>query len=129
MQEALIEALNKALVQGELTTDEAQRRFFAQDVFTSDMPAGVVVSPASTAELANVVRAATQAGHAVVTRGGGMSYTSGYVPRESGTVMIDMSRMARVLEINQTDMYVTVEAGVSWKALFGALTGTGRRTT
>ena len=39
-----------------------------------------------------VVKAATEAGHAVVTRGGGMSYTSGYVPTEEGTVMIDMDK-------------------------------------
>lgn len=124
----LIDALSDALEQGDLTTDEAQRRFFAQDVFSSELPAGVVVSPANKAELAAVVRAATEAGHAVVTRGGGMSYTSGYVPREVGSVMIDMSRMARVLEINREDMYVTVEAGISWKALFDALQETGLQT-
>jgi FAD/FMN-containing dehydrogenase len=124
----LIRALSDALEEGTLTTNPADLRLYAQDVFSSDLEAAVVVSPASSRELAAVVRSATRAGHAVVTRGGGMSYTGGYVPVEPGTVMIDMSRLNRVLEINREDMYVTVEAGVSWKALFEALQGTGLKT-
>lgn len=126
--QSLIDTLTRAVEHGRVVTDETERAFFAQDVFTRDLPAGVVVSPGNTAELAAVVKAATDAGHAVVTRGGGMSYTSGYVPREEGSVMIDMSRMTRLVELNTEDMYVTVEAGMSWKALFEALEGTGYKT-
>lgn len=124
----LIDTLNEAVRDGRVVTDEAEREFFAQDVFTSELPAGVVVAPANTQELAAVVKAATEAGHAVVTRGGGMSYTSGYVPREEGSVMIDMARMNRLIELNREDMYVKVEAGMSWKDLHEALDGTGLST-
>ena len=127
MQE-LIDTLKATVQHGSVVTDDQERAFFAQDVFTSDLPAGVVVAPASTEELAAVVRAATQAGHAVVTRGGGMSYTSGYVPAEAGSVMIDMARMHRLIELNREDMYVKVEAGMSWKALHEVLEGTGLTT-
>ncbi|MEM1412643.1 MAG: FAD-binding oxidoreductase [Pseudomonadota bacterium] len=124
----LIDTLTQAVAEGRITTDETERTFFAQDVFTSDMPAGVVVAPANRQELAAVVKAATDAGHAVVTRGGGMSYTSGYVPREEGSVMIDMARMNRLIELNREDMYVKVEAGMSWKDLHEALDGSGLST-
>ena len=127
MQE-LIDTLKETVRNGSVVTDERERAFFAQDVFTRDLPAGVVVAPAGTEELAAVVRAATRAGHAVVTRGGGMSYTSGYVPAEEGSVMIDMARMNRLIELNREDMYVKVEAGMSWKALHEALEGTGLST-
>lgn len=124
----LLTALKAELKDGDLTTDPADRRFFAQDVFSSELKAGAVVAPASIAELAAVVRTVTAAGHAVVTRGGGMSYTGGYVPQEKGTVMIDMARLNRVIELNREDMFVTVEAGISWKELFDALQGSGLKT-
>jgi len=126
--DTLIETLETAVRQGRVVTDEAERAFFTQDVFTRGMPAGVVVAPGSTEELAAVVRAATAAGHAVVTRGGGMSYTSGYVPKEPDSVVIDMGRMNRVIEVNREDMYVKVEAGISWAALHEALADTGLTT-
>ena len=82
----LIKELGRVVEHGRVITDANELAFYAQDVFTSAAPAGVVVSPASTAELAAAVQAATSAGHAVVTRGGGMSYTSGYVPAEQHSV-------------------------------------------
>ena len=109
-------------------TDEASRVFYAQDVYTRGMPAHAVVRPGSIAELAATVAAVTAAGHAVIARGGGMSYTSGYVPQEEGTVIVDTSRLNKVVEINTEDMYVTVECGCTWKALHEALEGTGYRT-
>ena len=109
-------------------TDEAACVLFAQDVYTKSKPALAVVSPANADELATVVRAITDAGHAVIARGGGMSYTSGYVPRDDGSVIVDTQRMNRVLEINADDMFVTVEAGCTWKDLHAALDGTGLRT-
>ncbi len=109
-------------------TDEASCVFYAQDVYTKAAPAMAVVSPASADELARVVAAVTSAGHAVIGRGGGMSYTSGFVPREDGSVIVDTQRMNRVLEINREDMYVTVESGCTWKDLHAELDGSGLRT-
>ncbi|TQV81254.1 FAD-binding oxidoreductase [Exilibacterium tricleocarpae] len=111
-----------------LLTDAQSCSFYAQDVFTKDLPALAVAQPADTGELAALVKTTVAAGHAVIPRGGGMSYTSGYVPAGAGAVIIDMSRMDRVVEINAEDMYVTVECGCTWKALHEALQGTGLRT-
>ena len=97
---SLIDALS-ARVGGEyVLTDEASCVLYAQDVYTKSIPAMAVVRPGSLEELSAVVAAVTSAGHAVVPRGGGMSYTKGYVPKETGTVIVDMQRMNRVLEIN-----------------------------
>ena len=101
---------------------------YAQDVHTKGLPALAVVQPANTEELSRSVAAAAAAGHAVIARGGGMSYTSGYVPREEGSIMIDMRRMNQVLEVNREDMYVTVQSGCTWADLHEALSGTGLRT-
>ncbi|MYH68816.1 MAG: FAD-binding oxidoreductase [Gammaproteobacteria bacterium] len=109
-------------------TDAQSCAFYAQDIYTKALPALAVVQPGTTEQVARVVAAVTKQGHAVVTRGGGMSYTSGYVPAEPDTILLDMSRLNRAVECNTEDMYVTVETGCTWKELHQALSGSGCRT-
>ena len=124
----VIEAIAAIAGAGSILTDERSCSFYSQDIYTKALPALAVVRPGSTAQVAGVVAAATQRGHGVVTRGGGMSYSSGYVPAEPDTILLDMSGLNRVVECNTEDMYVTVETGCTWEDLHGALTGTGYRT-
>jgi glycolate oxidase len=109
-------------------TDAASRKLYAQDVFTDALPCAAVARPGNSAELAAVVRACTAAGHAVIARGGGMSYTGGLIPQREQTVTIDTQRMNRVLAINREDMHVTVECGCTWQVLHQALEPLGLRT-
>lgn len=112
----------------QLLTDDQARIFYAQDVYTREGPAAAVVRPTDTAQLAAVVKACTDAGHAVIARGGGMSYTSGGVPQTDNTVIIDTGPMDAVLEINTEDMYVTVQPGCTWENLHKALSPHNLRT-
>ena len=109
-------------------TDEESCTLYTQDVFTETQPVRAVVQPENTDELAAAVKAATEAGCAVIPRGGGMSYTSGYLPVVENTVTFDLRRMNRVLEVNTQDMYVKVECGCTWQELHLALKETGYRT-
>ncbi|MDQ1341738.1 MAG: hypothetical protein QG571_354, partial [Pseudomonadota bacterium] len=109
-------------------TDAANRRFHAQDVHGSGVPPLAVVRPGSVDELAAAVRLVTAAGAAVVARGGGMSYTDGYLPIRENTVTFDTTRLNRIVEINPRDHYVTVECGVTWKELAEALAPHALRT-
>jgi FAD/FMN-containing dehydrogenase len=109
--------------------DEASRQFYSKDL--SWLPhevADVIIQPANLDELSQAVGVATRAGFAVVPRGGGMSYTSGYTPERQRSVLIDMRRMNKVVEINTDDMYVIVEAGCTWKELYETLAPLGVRT-
>lgn len=112
----------------EVLTDAAARDFYAHDVFERGADLAAVVRPDNTQQLAAAVAAATRAGHAVAARGGGMSYTGGYTQGSPGAVLIDMARMDRIVEINATDMKVTVEAGCTWAKLYDALKPLGLRT-
>ena len=112
----------------DLLLDEESRVFFSQDVYEKVDPVLAVVKARTTEQVAEVVGACTAMGTAVIPRGGGMSYTSGYIPVEKDSVMLDMSAMNEILEINTEDMYVTVQAGVTWKQLSEALQDTGLRT-
>lgn len=123
-----LEALAGIVGHQHVLTDEQARVLYAQDVYTKGLPALCIVRPNSTEELSAVVKTAVAAGHAVIARGGGMSYTSGYVPKEADSVMVDLSRMNRVLEVNTEDMYVTVQCGCTWNELYNTLKDTGFRT-
>ena len=46
-----------------------------------------------------------------------MSYTSGTRRPRIRTILIDMRRMNHILEINEEDMYVTVECGCTEGAI------------
>lgn len=128
IDDSLIERLGALLGNEALGRDAETRDFLAQDIFTRGVPAGAVLRPANIEQLAAAVAEAAGAGCAVIARGGGMSYSSGYVPAEADSVLIDMRGMNRVLEINRQDMFVTVEAGTTWSELHEALAGTGLRT-
>ena len=113
----------------QVSTDLTLRELYSHDVFyRPDCTTKIVISPRSSKELAAVVAATTIAGFDIHVRGGGMSYTDAYTPLRADSVMIDMTAMNRVLEVNETDMYVTVEAGCTWAELNTTLESKGLRT-
>ena len=123
---ALVDALGAS--GAEVSTDHATLDFYAHDIFARGADLAAVVRPGDKQELAAAVAAATHAGHAVIPRGGGMSYTGGYTAEVPGAVLFDLARMDRVLEIDETNMTVTVEAGCTWAALRDRLAPRGLRT-
>jgi FAD/FMN-containing dehydrogenase len=108
-----------------LTSDQ---EFYSTDIYGGDEVAALVVRPDSTRRLAAAARAVTAAGFALIGRGGATSYTGGFVPERADAVIVDTSDLDRIVEINCDDMFVTVEAGVTWKKLHEALRDTDVRT-
>jgi FAD/FMN-containing dehydrogenase len=102
-----IAALQGAVPASALCTDPATCAFYANDVFVSGAVPAATFTPTDIAMLAAGIAAATQAGMATIPRGGGMSYTGGYVGDRAHALLIDMGGMARILDINETDMTVT----------------------
>src|SRR5262249_27453009 len=72
---------------------------------------GLVVLPGSTEEVASIVRIAREAGLPVVPRGSGTGLSGGALPVEGGLV-IALSRMKRILEIDLENGLMRVEPGV-----------------
>lgn len=128
MDTALHDRLTQILGPDHLILDEDERVFYSQDVSRrGDHVTEAVIRPGDKEELAAAVKVATEAGYSIFPRGGGMSYTGGYLPTNAKAITVDMARMDRVLEVNTTDMYVTVEAGCRWVDLHEALKDTGVR--
>jgi len=83
-----------------------------------------VVFPRSTEQVAHVVRLSAQYGVPAVARGAGTSLAGGCLPIGGGLVVM-LTRMKRVLEIDLRNRLAVVEAGALNVELGRALAGTG----
>ncbi|MBA3772103.1 MAG: FAD-binding oxidoreductase [Ramlibacter sp.] len=71
-----------------------------------------VVRPASTAEVALVVKACAAAGASIVAQGGNTGLVIGSIPDASGTqLVLSLQRMNTVREIDAQNLAMTVDAG------------------
>jgi glycolate oxidase len=84
----------------------------------------VVVFPTSTEQVVQIVKACNEFGIPFVPRGAGTSLAGGTLP-VGGGVMICMTRMRRILEVNLRDRYAVVEPGVVNVHLTNHLKGSG----
>lgn len=111
----------------ELQLDPADCAAAACDVYGRGVPVAAILRPSDRARCAEVLGAATRAGYAVLARGGGLSYTGGYLATSPQAVLLDTAQLNRIIEINPQDMYIRVEAGVTWKQIHAALQPLGLR--
>lgn len=123
----LAESLRAGLGADAVITDETEREFCSADLYAPGTTCALVLRPRERADVARAVAAATGAGFAVIARGGGLTYTGGFAPVRADTVVLDLRGLDRIVTIVPDDMYVTVEAGVTWKQLHAALAPHGLR--
>jgi FAD/FMN-containing dehydrogenase len=73
----------------------------------------VVLRPASTAEVAEIVRICAETGTPIVPQGGNTGLCGAATPYEDGrAVLMSLTRMNRVREVDPLNYTITVEAGV-----------------
>jgi len=123
-----MKSLTQVLGSDNVSADKAARELFSQDIWAKGETADFVISPENTEQLSEAVKIAARGEVKLNPRGGGMSYTKGYTPAREKTGILDFSRMDKIIEINTNDMYVTVQAGCTWKTLYEALKPLGFRT-
>ncbi|MBL0123694.1 MAG: FAD-binding oxidoreductase [Betaproteobacteria bacterium] len=124
----IVTVLRQVVGDKNVIDDDATREYFSHDLFWYGKRPVCIVTPTNPEQVQAAVLAATAAGHIVVPRGGGMSYTGGYVADNEGAVLFDLRAMDRVLHIDEENRYVTVEAGCTWATLHEALDAKGLRT-
>jgi len=81
--------------------------------------ASAAVAPESVEEVQAVVRAANEFGIPLypISTGRNLAY-GGSAPAYSGSVVLDLKRMNRVIEVNEDNAYALVEPGVSYFDLY-----------
>ena len=92
-------------------SDEAQLSTYECDGLLSfRVRPGLVVLPGSTEEVSAVLAAAHEAGLPVVARGAGTGLSGGALP-VAGGVVVALSRMKRILEVDLENGWMRVEQG------------------
>jgi len=91
-----------------------------------DRWADMIVRPETTEEVSEIVKIANKYKIRMVPRGGGADLVGGSVT-ESG-ILIDLTRMNQIIELNKNDYYIVVGAGITWGALISHLHPTGYTT-
>ncbi len=125
LRKPLIRDLRRCLGAAGVLSDPADLQVYDCDGLTIEkrLPEAVVF-PTTTQETAEVVRICNRHDVPIVARGAGTSLAGGCLPIGGGVVIM-LTRMKRIVEINVRDRMALVEAGVLNLQLARALAGTG----
>lgn len=111
----------------EASVDRFKKYSAVHGIFDGPFPAAIAY-PRSTAEVAAVLRFANDNLIAVVPRTGRTGTEGGLETVVADSIVLDGSRMDRTLNINTTDMMVTVECGVPLQRIEDELRAIGYTT-
>jgi len=84
----------------------------------------VVVKPATTEEVSRIIKLANEAGFFVYPRGGGTGVVAGAIPTRDG-VVLSLERLDRIEEVDEDNLMVVAEAGVTLGQLLEAIEAKG----
>ncbi len=123
--DALVTALCEVVGERHCLTDPALRASYETD-WTRRFhgAARAVVRPASTAEVAAILRACAAAGAGVVPQGGNTGLVGGSVPR-GGEVVLSLLRLNEIGDVDASAGEVTVGAGATLAAVQSAARAAG----
>ena len=128
MDDALLQRLHAVLGDAGLLRDPQRMAPYLSDWRNAYRgKAAAVLRPASTDEVAAAVRLCQQAGVALVPQGGNTGLCGGSIPDASGEqLVLSLTRMQRIRELDVHNDTVTVEAGVILARLQQAAAEAGR---
>ena len=112
MQNKLVEELIKIVGKANVLTTPEDLAVYGYDGTFQEARPEVVVLPESTDQLSEVVKLAATTHTPVVPRGMGSGLAAGSVPLPPGGMVLSMTRMNRILEIDEENATVHAEAGV-----------------
>jgi glycolate oxidase len=121
----IVERLIAATSADSVMTNDRDLLVYECDAFTleKNLPQAVVL-PRNTEEVARVVRICAEANVPIIPRGAGTSLSGAVLP-VAGGVMIALTRMNRILEVDYENRRALVEAGVVNAWITAAVKGQG----
>jgi len=122
---AIVRELEQLIGADSVIADEDGRRAFESDALSAyrSMPLAVVL-PRSTEDVTKVLKYCHETGLKVVPRGAGTSLSGGALPAEDA-IVIGLSRMNRVLNVDFENRTVRVETGITNLAISDAVAPEG----
>ncbi len=109
----ILESLQEIVGKGFVTTDRFATFAYRKDTSVfGGTDAGTVVRPGSTEEVSRIMSLAYQHRIPVVVRGGGSSIYGQPKGIPGSNLLLDMTRMNTILDLNLANMTVTAQAGI-----------------
>ena len=111
--ETLLQTFSSLLPPEQILHAQADLEFYGRD-YCKDFPArpALVLQPKTAEEVAAIVRICGQEGLAIVPSGGRTGYSAG-ATAANGEIIISLSRLNRIHEINTVDRTLRCDAGVT----------------
>jgi D-lactate dehydrogenase (cytochrome) len=104
------------------------RDLYSQDISaTATQPVAGVARPRTLDALQALVARAAATGTPLLPRGGGMSYTRGYVADRPDAVVVDLRGLDAIESVDAANGVAVVQPGVTWAQLHEALAPHGLR--
>ncbi|MEO1282272.1 MAG: FAD-linked oxidase C-terminal domain-containing protein [Pseudomonadota bacterium] len=124
-RDAIAADLVKIVGEQAVISDEDGRRTFESDGLSAYrcMPLAVVL-PTTTAEVSKVLKYCHANGVRVVARGAGTSLCGGALPQEDA-IVVGVSRMTKVLDIDYANRTISVESGITNLGISNAVSERG----
>ena len=106
------EKIASIIGEGNVQTHLSERLVYECDGLTFHRnPPDMVVYPSTPEHIQEIVRIAYENDVPYLPRGAGTSLSGGAIPIRGG-ILLQMSRLNRILEVNEIDRYAVVEPGV-----------------
>jgi FAD/FMN-containing dehydrogenase len=118
----VIEKLQEILGADYVATDKETCYVYSRDCsLEKGFIPDVVIRPNTTEEVSQVLILANEQKVPIYPRGAAASLVLMGVPLQSNSIVMDLTRMNRMVELDEDSMSVTVEAGITWGELETAL--------
>jgi len=123
IQEKLLEIVGRKNLFDDAAVLEAYSKDFS--MAPSGMP-NYVVKPKSAEEIQKVINLANEDLTAVVPVSSGVHFNGAAIPRQGG-IVVDLTRMNKILEVDELNRRVRIESGVTWEQITDELGKRGFR--
>jgi len=124
MKRGVAEELEKIVGKDRISTKTADLYVYGFDASIHHKDPDVVVRPANTQQVSDIVKLANKTKTPIVPRGAGTAMCGHTVPLKGG-IIVDMTAMNRIKEVRVEDLYCVVEPGVIYDKLNAVLSKRG----
>ena len=111
MDKKLINEFEALLGKDRVLSETEELLCYSYDATSKDFMPDVVVFPLNAEEISKIVKLCLKYNTPVVGRGSGSGFSGGSLPLKGG-VVVSFTKMNRILELDEENMFVTVEPGI-----------------
>ena len=124
MNQKLIGEFEELLGKSRVLSEKEELLCYSYDATSKEFMPDVVVFPLNAGEISKIVKLCLKHDTPIVGRGAGSGFSGGSLPLKGG-VVVSFTKMNRILELDEENMFVTVEPGIINADLKSYLAGKG----